>query len=450
MIGKKKLFATLEKVLAQSKADETEIFYSGTEASLTRYANSAIHQNVFESNSKILIRSAIGKKVGVASTNSLVPADVKKALADSYEIALNQPENPHYPGLAAPAKYKEIDTFDAKTAKFTPRDRAAIVKKIIAISDKKGFSLAGALSTSCGEIAVLNSNGVRAYQPLTTAAVNMIAMSGTSSGYAAGLSRRVDDIDFKALANRAVTKCDLSQNPISIEPGTYEVILEPEAFAALIEWMNYIGFGSKSFQQKTSFLAGKIGKKVTSDMITIVDNGLDASSVAFPFDFEGVPKKRVPIIQNGIAKGVVYDRMSGLKEKKKSTGHSLTADENSEGALALNIVISGGKAKRDKMIEKVKKGILVTRFHYINGFIDTPNAVLTGMTRDGTFLIENGKIIRGIKNLRFTDRMLDSFKTAVAVSKETDLVSSWWSAVGCIKAPAIHLKKFKFSGKTEF
>lgn len=450
MIGKKKLFDTLQKVLAHSKADETEIVFSGTESGLTRYANSQIHQNVHENNCKILFKSVIGKQIGVASTNSLVMSDMVKTLNNSLEIAKTQPENKNYPGLAGKSKYKTIKTFDEKTAKFSPRDRAKVVKKIIAISDKKGFDLAGAFSTSSGEIAVVNSKGVRAYQPFTSATINMIAMSGTSSGYAAGTSRKVNDIDFEKLAHRAVEKCEVSKNPVSIEPGTYEVILEPEALAALLEWMNYIGFGSKSFEQKTSFLAGKVGKKITSDKMTIVDDALDTTSIAFPFDFEGVPKKRVPIIQKGVAKGVVYDRMSAMKAKKKSTGHGLMPDESSEGAIPLNLVISGGTAKRDKMIEKVKKGILITRFHYINGFIDTPNAVLTGMTRDGTFLIENGKIVGGIKNLRFTDRMLDSFKTAVAVSKERELVSSWWSAVGCIKAPTIHLKKFKFTGKTEF
>ncbi|MCK5127445.1 MAG: TldD/PmbA family protein [candidate division Zixibacteria bacterium] len=450
MIGKKKLLATLNKVLGKSKADETEIVFSGNESGLTRYANSEIHQNVFEKNSKILFKSVIGKKIGVASTNSLVMSDLIKTMNDSFEIAVNQPENPGYPGLAGPAKYKTINTYNEKTAKFTPNDRAKIVKKMIAISDKKKFDLAGAFSTSSGELAVVNSKGVKAYQKFTTATVNLIAMSDTSSGYAAGTARKVSDLNFVKLANRAVEKCDVSQNPISIEPGTYEVILEPEAFAALLEWMNYIGFGSKAFDQKTSFLAGKVGKKVTSEMITIVDDALDTTSIAFPFDFEGVPKKRVPIIQKGVVKGVVYDRMAGKKAKRKSTGHGLTPDQSNEGAIPLNLVISGGKAKRDKMIEKVKKGILITRFHYINGFIDTPNAVLTGMTRDGTFLIKNGKIVGGIKNLRFTDRMLDSFKTAVAVSKERDLVASWWSAVGCTKAPTIHLKKFKFTGKTEF
>ncbi len=450
MIGKIKLLKKLEKALALSKADETEIVYVGSESGLTRYANSAIHQNVFENNCTIYIRSAYGKKVGVASTNSLNANDLEITLKNSNEIALTLPENPDFPGLPKPSKCKKMNTFNTKTANFSPKDRAKIVKKIISVSDKKGFTLAGAFATSSGEIAVLNSNGVRAYQPITTASINMIAMSDTSSGYAAGLSRKVNDINFNMLINRAVEKCELSENPESIEPGTYEVILEPAAAASLLEWMNYIGFGSKSFQEKTSFMAGKIGKKVTSEMISIYDNALDPSLVGFPFDFEGVPKRRVSFIQKGVAKGVVFDTASGKKSKKKSTGHAITPDQSSEGAFPFNVIIANGKTPRAKMIAKVKKGVLITRFHYINGFIDTPNAVLTGMTRDGTFLIEKGKVKCGIKNLRFTDAMLKAFGTAVAISKESELVESWWDAVGCTKAPTIHLKKFKFSGKTDF
>ncbi len=450
MIGKEKLFAKLEKVLAQSKAEETEIVFIGTESGLTRYANSAIHQNVFENNGRIYFRTALGKKVGVASTNSLGASELKKTLENSYEIARNQPENPEFPGLAGPASYKEIDTFDDATAAFSPMDRAKVVKKIIAVADAKKFTLAGAFSTSAGEVAIVNTKGVRAYQPVTSASINMIAMSDTSSGYAAGLSRNVADIDFEKLARTAVEKCDRSQNPKSIEPGDYEVILEPAALGALLEWMSYIGFGSKSFQEKTSFLAGKIGKKITSERLTIYDNGLDGSSISFPFDFEGVPKKKVVFIDKGVAKGVVYDRATALKDKTKSTGHALTPDSTGDGAIALNLVVAPGTAKRAEMVNKVKRGILITRFHYINGFIDTPNAVLTGMTRDGTFLVENGEIKQGIKNLRFTDSMLRAFGSAQALSKETTLVESWWDAVGCIKAPTMHLGSFKFSGKTEF
>ncbi|MEA3296378.1 MAG: TldD/PmbA family protein [candidate division Zixibacteria bacterium] len=450
MIGKKKLFDRLERILTQSGADQTEIVYVGNESGLTRYANSYIHQNVAESNCQILFRSIEGKRVGVASTNSMALADLKKTLADSLDIARQQPEKPNFPGLPKPARYKDLKTFDEKTAKFTPRDRAISVKRVIAEASRKKFTMAGSFATSCGEIAVVNSLGVRAYQPVTSASINMIAMSDTSSGYASGTSRNVADIDVTSLAKVAVDKCDRSQNPREMETGEYEVLLEPAAIAEMLEWINYVGLGSKPFEQNTSFLSGKIGRKITSDRITIYDNGLDDRSMAFPFDFEGVPKKKVVYIDKGVAKGVVHDRASALKAGTKSTGHALTANENDEGALGFNIFIAPGKTRREKMVAGIKRGILVTRFHYINGLIDTRNSVLTGMTRDGTFLVENGEIVCGLKNLRFTDSFTRAFKSVQAISKETQRVESWWSAVGCMTVPAVHLGSFKFSGKTEF
>ncbi len=450
MIGKEKLLKKLESILKQSTADQTEIVYIGDEFGLTRFANSFIHQNVYENNCQVLFRTVLGKRVGVASTNSLVDADLKQTLDNSIEIARSRAEDPKFPGLPKAGKYKKFNTFDKATARCTPMQRARTVQKVIAEATKSGLTIAGAYSTSCGEIAILNSRGVRAYQPVTAASINMVTMSETSSGYASTVSRKISAIDFKALAKTAVEKCKSSQNPQALEPGEYEVILEPAAVAEVMEWLNFIGFGSKSFQQGTSFLAGRIGRKITSEKITISDDALNSKAIAFPFDFEGVPKKKVMLISKGVAKGVVYDSIAAVKGKTKSTGHALPATNAAEGALGLNITVAPGKTPRAKMIAGVKRGILVTRFHYINGFIDTRNSVLTGMTRDGTFLIENGEIKHAIKNLRFTDSMMRAFKSAVAISKESQLISAWWSAVGCISAPTIHLGSFKFSGKTEF
>jgi PmbA protein len=450
MIGKEKLIRKLDAVIKHSKADETEIVFIGEESGLTRYANSIIHQNVYEKNQRIVIRTAVGKRIGVASTNSLEDTDLKQVIDNSIEIARGQAANPEYPGLPRPAKYRKISTFDKATANFTPLQRARAVQKIIAEASKRGFTMAGAFSTGCGEVAVVNSRGVKAYQPISYAFTNMIAMSDTSSGYAAGFSRKVRDIDPKKLAQVAVEKCRLSQNPQSVEPGEYEVILEPPAVAEMFEWLNYVSFGSKPFQQGTSFLSRRVGRKITSEKLSVFDDALDPKLVAFPFDFEGVPKKKVPFISKGIVKGVVYDRLAAVKGKTKSTGHALPATDAAQGAYALNIVIAPGKTPRARMLASVKRGILVTRFHYINGFIDTRNSVLTGMTRDGTFLIENGKIVGGIKNLRFTDSVMRAFKSAIAISRETQLVNTGSSALGGISAPTVHLGSFRFSGKTEF
>lgn len=450
MIGKEKLFEIFEKAVKSSKADQTELVFVGSTSGLTRFANSTIHQNMNEANNTVYVRAVKGKKIGVASTNSLKLNDLRAAIKNAVEIAKFQKEMEYFPGLPGPKDYPKIDTYVDATAGFGPKDRARHIKKVFVRANRRKFTTAGSFATGDGEVAVFNTNGVRCYQNLTTANLQVIAMSPDSSGFAVGLSRNVEDIDPVAIADTAVEKAFKSKRPKPLKAGDYEVILEPAATAAIMEWVNYIGFGSKTFHDKTSFLSDNVGHKVMDDSVTIYDDGLDTSALAMPFDFEGVPKKKVVFVENGIGKGVVYDRNYANRYGKESTGHALTPDSHGEGAIPLNIFVAPGKEKLADMILSVESGILVTRFHYINGFIDTPKAVLTGMTRDGTFLIKNGKIKHGIRNLRFTDSMLRSFQTVKGISSDQHLIPSWWDAVGCISAPSVHLGSFKFTGTTDF
>ena len=449
MIGKEKILDNLSSVVKKSEVDQTEAVYIGGESGLTRFANSTIHQNVFEANSKVYFRAALGKKIGVAATNSFIKADLEKALSNAIEIAKNQKENPDFPGLPSQKDALSLNTYFDKTARFTPMQRAQEIKKIFDQIKVHNLTAAGSFSTGQTEIAVVNTNGVDCYQPLTSTFLNIVVTGDNSSGYADCLSRNVEDINAENLAQIAIKKCLESKDPKVLEPGEYDVVLEPTAVAALLEWMNYIGFGSKPFQEGTSFLSNRIGQKIMGKDVTIYDDGNDQSAIAFPFDFEGVPKQKVTLVEKGVAKGVVYDSISAHKDKVKSTGHALTPD-SAEGALALNVFVEPGDSSLDKMIESVDRGLLVTRFHYINGLLDPTNALLTGMTRDGTFLIENGKVKHGIKNLRFTESMLKAFSNVVQISKDRKIVNSWWGDVGCVVAPAMLMKSFKFTGKTEF
>ena len=450
MIGRDKIQSRLKEVLDLNLADQAEAVFMGSESSLTRYANSTIHQNVAETQTKVYFRVITDQKIGVAATNSLGRGDLKRAYKTAVKIAKVQKPNPDFVSLPKPSTYPKLETFFDKTARFTPRQRASKIKSIIAKADRKNCTVAGSLSTSSGEIAVFNTLGVDAYQPLTAAAINLIAMAKNSSGYAEGLSRNIEDIDFNAIAKHAIDKAVKCADPMEMPPGEYEVILEPAAVGAMMEWVNYIGFGSKSFQENTSFMSGHIGQQITSDAITIYDDGTDTSAIAFPFDFEGVPKRRVDLISKGIAKNVVYDTLSSKRDDAQSTGHALTPDSSGEGGIALNVFVEGGNSSLDEMIKNVENGLLVTRFHYINGFIDTPHAVLTGMTRDGLMRIKNGRLKGGVKNLRFTDSALRAFGTVKALSRDRQLINAWWDSLGCIAVPAMHLGSFKFTGRTDF
>ncbi len=450
MTGKDKIFSVLEPILKKSGADQAEAVFVGSNSGLTRYANSIIHQNVAENNSRVYFRVALGKKIGVASTNTFEKEALGRALNAALEIARHQLETPHFSGLPQKQKYPKLTSYYKSTAAFGPKERAAALKKIFEKSAKHNLQAYGSLKTGLGEVAVLNNNGVRAYQPQTVASINLITMSDDSSGYAEALAQNVKKLDFDELAETSIEKCLTARHPKEIPPGKYEVVLEPVAVGNLFEWLSFVSFGSVAFQEKSSCLAGKLGRQLFGPNITIYDDATDPAGLPFPFDFEGTAKRKVTMVDKGTAKGVVYDTLTGAKEAKKSTGHALTPDASAQGAVPLHIGMKGGSVGLSKMVKNVARGLLVTRFHYLNGFLDPPQATMTGMTRDGVFLVEEGQIKHGVKNLRFTESMVKAFSNVVELSREKKLVNTWWDAIGGIHVPALRIREFTFSGKTDF
>ncbi len=449
MIGESKILSELRSVIQRSEAEQTEAIFVGKDFGLTRFANSYIHQNVAESNTTIFFRTAVDGKIGITSTNSFKKANMLAAMRNSIEIAKLQPAYPDFKGFPKPSPYKKIETYFEPTARYTPKQRAEVIKKICKQADNSKVTVAGAYSTSTSELAVVNTLGVAAYQPVTSASINIIAMSDTSSGFASGLSRRVVKLPFDSLAETAIQKCLDSQNPTELPPGKYDVILEPSAVAEIMNWMTYIGFGAKPYMENTSFMSKKLGKKAMSPEISIYDDGNNTSGIAIPFDFEGVPKKKVFLIKKGMIGKPVYDSLYAARVGVRSTGHAMPPGGD-EGPMAGNIFISSGKKSKESLISMVKNGILVTRFHYINGLLNTTKTVMTGMTRDGTFLIKNGKIVGAVKNLRFTESITKAFSRVGGVSRETQLIPNWWDDIGCCSSPSIYIKRFNFSGKTDF
>ncbi len=448
MIGRERIFEILQGVLASSEADQTEAVFIGNQTSLTRFANNSVHQNVAERDTDIIFRVALGKKIGVASSNSLHKERLMGALREAVKIARHQVENPHFSSLPSPGEYKRIKTFFEETANFTAEDRAEKVKGIFNRVEDKGLKVAGAFSTGEGEIAVLNSLGLAAHQPLSAVTLRMVVSSEDSSGYADFLSRDINELNVDELAEVAIRKCLDSKGPRDLKPGKYDVLLEPPAVGELMEWMSMIGFGARSIQEETSFLSGRLGDKIMSEKVTIYDDGSDPSGIAMPFDFEGVPKQRVYFLHKGVAEGVVYDSMTANREGKASTGHALPPSSRS-GPMPLNIFVEPGEGEEEEMSASMERGILVTRFHYVNGLLNTREALFTGMTRDGTFFIEDGEVRYPIENLRFTESMLRAFSNVHMISKKRKAIKAWWEKVGAAVVPAFLIRAFNFSGKTE-
>ncbi len=449
MTGRDRVLGLLEKALKGLAADQGWALYMGGAKSLTRFANNTIHQNVTEESGEVIVAAVLGKRMGVASTNVTTPAGLRRCARQAVELAKLTPENRDFKALPGPKPYSNLATYFESTAACAPIQRAEAIRGFIDRAHRLGLTLAGAFSTGYGEVAVANTLGVRTYQALTAADLNIVAHAEDSSGYAFGLHRDLERLNLDALADQAMEKCATSRKPQDIAPGRYTVVLEPPAVGELLEWMGYIGFGAKQVEEGTSFMAGRIGQPITGESVTILDNALDSDGLAMPFDFEGVPKQRVPLIEGGVARAVVYDTLMAGKDGTESTGHGMPPGSGS-GPLPLNLQMAGGDVPLADLVSRVDRGLLVTRFHYVNGLLDTRRAKMTGMTRDGTFWIEGGRVRHPVKNLRFTEEVLEAFRRIEAVSRERWTVAASWGEIGALAAPALVIRDFAFTGDTEF
>lgn len=449
MQGKEKLKVIADRVLALSGADQTEVLILSNDEQLTRFAANTIHQNVAETNVTVRVRAVLGQKVGVASGNDLSDAALQKLVKSAETVARFQQDNPDFHALPEPQPVQETDAaFIAATADCTPEQRARGVAAICRLSQENDLQAAGAFSTAANELLVANSLGVLAYHPSTNAEIVTVIMSDDSSGYGSAAAMDVRTLDPEAVGRAAVDKALQSRHPTGIEPGEYTVILEEEAVADMLFTLSFLGLSALAVQEESSFMNGNFGKPITGANITIWDDGYDPRGLIMPFDFEGVPKQKVTLIKNGVAQAVVYDSFTAGREPgAASTGHSLPAP-NTIGPLPVNLFMAPGQATKADMLASIERGIWVTRFHYTNP-VHPIKTVLTGMTRDGTFLIENGVLTRPLKNLRFTQSILEAFAHAEMLGKDLKLIKSGFGNFSRC-APAAKIHGFRFTGTTEF
>lgn len=441
MLGKERTSEILSKAISSVSADSCQVTLDYVESSLTRFANSIIHQNVSEINAELAVKAVIGKRVGYVSTNRLDDESIRNVAEKAVEFAKQSHENADFVSLPKPRAIAAVSAFDEATAFFSPEDRAKSVSGMILEATKMGASAAGALSNGYRETAIMNSLGVDAYEITSRAGLTTVMSVDGGNGYADRVSRRIADIDPVAVALEAAAKSVAGREPQSIEPGEYDVILLPYAVGEFLEFLGYLGFGALSVQEGRSFMGGKFETRITGENITIWDDGLDPNGLPRAFDEEGVPKQRVDLITNGVANAVVYDSYTANKEGKESTGHS-SGGTGVYGPMPSNMFMLPGDSSVDEMITGTKRGILVTRFHYTN-VIHPTLTIITGMTRDGTFLIEDGHITKPLKNLRFTDSILERLSHVEAISRDT--VRQQYGVV-----PALKCRGFKFTGVTEF
>ena len=447
MIGREAAIRLLKKVVGESQADQTEALLMTEDSSLTRFAQSAVHQHVAEKNGTLIIRVVLGKRIAVVTTNVLQSASPKNALQQAISLAKVQRPQDDFVSLPDAKPISEIPTSSENIRRLTPSRKVTLLKDLFGFAKARGFQTSGAFSHGEVEVAVVNSLGVEAYQPYSDLFLHLIAEDGRNSGYASFVARDADRLNIEGLAQEAIAKASKGE-PIQIEPGEYETVLEPYAVSELLAFLGYLGFHALSVQEGRSFFCNTFGKRLVDTKVTVYDDGLDPEGLQVPFDFEGVPKQKVTFLEEGVVKEVTYDSFTAGREGRHSTGHGHIAP-NTEGPIPINLFMKGGTSSTEEMIRTVRKGIYVTRFHYTN-VMEPMKAVITGMTRDGTFLIEDGEITRPIKNLRFTESILKALSRVNAISRDRRVCSegtvySRRFITGTV-APAIKVDGFNFSG----
>ena len=434
--------AALDAALRESDADETEAIVMAQDYALSRITKNIIHENLIERNRTLSVRAVVGKRIGVATSNELDPAGIRAVARRACEIARLSPADDEFPGLpaSAPATNPMTFAYDEATAATTADERAAAVAKIVTVMRANDLTAAGYVSTSSGSVAIANTKGIRQFFRSTDSAINIKAMGDDSSGYAEGYARRYGDLDASALAQTAAQKAVAGKSPGSVDPGEYTVILEAPAFREFIGYLSWTGFGAMPFAEGASFMSGHIGERVMGENVSFTDDFAHPLGDGMPFDFEGVTRTPVALIEKGIARDVVYDSYYAAKLKHANTGHALPAP-NTYGPLPLNIVVSPGAKSTAQMIAETKRGLLVSRTWYIR-LVDKLQTIITGMTRDGFFLIEDGRISRGLRNMRFNESIVGALGRC---ELGKDLVRSENHVV-----PACKIEGFHFSSGTTF
>jgi predicted Zn-dependent protease len=426
-----------------------------TDEALTRFANSQIHQNVAAKSGGVIIKTVLNKQISTVRVNTLEEEEIKKAAVQAVKIAKASLPNKGFKSFPKPEKWTPIKgAFDKETAECDPKYRAKKVKEAIETAhsrSKKVKAVAGFYSSESMAFAVANSLGVSAWASLSMASMKttVISKSGASEGFAAAVkySRRVRDIDPSVLAADAAEKSVKSLNPVKIDPGEYEVVLSPVAVSYLLMYIGF-GFSAAAYQDGQSFVKYNLGKKVFDSKLSVSDDAHDSKSLfAVPVDGEGVPKKALKLIDRGVVseKGLCYNSFTAGKENKKSTGHApmpTGVGSWSDRPAPFNMIVKAGSATLEKAIAETKHGIFVNTVHYVNT-VEPAKVVLTGLTRDGTFLIEDGELSKPIVNMRFTDSMLSAFSDVPMVGKRLEMVSA-------TTVPFMKLDKLRFVGVSAY
>ena len=445
LLGPDEFQRVADGALSQRGADGVEVLLMHEWGGLTRFANSEIHQSISREDTGLRVRVVKSGRIGVAATNDATPHGASAAARSALEMAEVVAADPMWPGLAPPAAVAGVDRFFEGTAAASPERRAEAVAELIGGCAAE-CSAAGAYETIGVELGVANSEGQLCWSPSTQASLTTVVTGPEGgSGFAETLAGSTDAIEPSAIGKAASDKAVASASPRPLDAGRYSVVLEPAATATLVGFLSWVGFSGRAYIEGRSCFDGKQGQQVAAPSISIWDDGADPRTLGAPFDFEGTPKQKVDLINDGVFRDVVYDRRTGKEAGRDSTGHGLPSP-NPEGPFPLHLFMETGNGTVDEMIRSTDRGLLVTRFHYSN-IVNPMESSITGMTRDGTFLIEKGEVVGPVRNLRFTQSILGALSSVSMVGREAHLVSEFFLSAS--RVPALKVDEFHFSGVSD-
>jgi predicted Zn-dependent protease len=467
MLTKDQAADIFNRIKKLSSADEVEVLFSGGRFALTRFANNTIHQNVEDENHVVSVRTAFAGRTARAFTNKFDEDSLRRVVASSESLAKVQHPDPDL--LPMPDSRDAAGNADegiratkvpsrhfAETAAITPQLRAAGVKKIVEVAQKHKLTTAGIFSSSESVEGIFNSRGLSHWHTQTLAEVSITMLGADSSGWQKSNSPDVTNLDPLCMAEIAAKKAIDSANPSEIPAGKYTVILEPSAALDIVGFMFWDYSGVAILDQR-SFLTGRIGSKLFGENISIYDDVAHPLQSGAAFDGEGMRRERVTLVENGIVKRVVYARATAERMKRSedrdkvgpiaATGHGF-ALPNEMGEMPLNIVFAAPKDPQTlaQMIASTERGVLVTRLWYIRE-VDPYEKIVTGMTRDGTFLVEDGKVGKGIRNFRFNQSLIQMLSNVEAMS--TPLRACGEESFDMV-VPAMKIGDFNFTEVTKF
>ncbi|MFT7487189.1 MAG: PmbA protein, partial [Candidatus Paceibacteria bacterium] len=428
MLQREEALKVARGIVGRSQADETEVVLESTAERFVRFADSGPTQNADRVRHQVAIRARVraedGWQEGKATVDGLGEEGIEAALARALDLARVAPPNPDLGPLEGGFEgMQELGhmALDEATLDHSFAQKAEWVKVALALCSERKLAPAGLVTTAGNSLTVVNSAGREVHDARSRAGLSLTASSmqaGGGSGFAEGLSFQAGALDAEAIFARSVGKAVQNSKPVAIDPGAYTVLLEPSAVSSILLFASYRGFGAQEVHEKSSFLCGRIGKQVFPTFLSISDQVDNGQLPGFAMDYEGSPKRDVELIREGVLQGPVTDSDWARKLSVPNTGHALPKP-SPEGPMALNLVVTEGESSVQELIAGIDRGLVVTQFHYSN-LIDPKDLLLTGMTRNGTFLVEHGEVVGAVKNLRFTESLVNAFQNLSGLSRERE------------------------------